>query len=100
MRVPDGAPSVSRSYIHDNVMATRIRPHPKVVQNTALTPPIRRETISYIECHTSPLSAPPVLWALSRCNSFDVSNVFWLFFQANIILINHPRRPSLAKSDW
>ena len=34
-------------------MATQIRPHPKVVQNTALTPPIRRETILYIECHIS-----------------------------------------------
>ena len=27
---------------------------------------------------------------------FDVSSVFWLFFQVN--LINHPHRPSLAKS--
>ena len=34
-------------------MATQIRPHPNVVQNTALTPSIRRETILYIECHTS-----------------------------------------------
>ena len=44
--------SVSLSYIHKNVMATQIRPHPRVVQNTALTPPIRREPILYIECHT------------------------------------------------
>ena len=33
-------------------MAIQIRPHPKVVQNTALTPQIRRETVLYIECHT------------------------------------------------
>ena len=43
----------------------------------------------------------------SRCfgshfdvNLFDVSSVFWLFFQANLILINHLHRPSLAKSEW
>ena len=30
----------------------------------------------------------------------DVSSVFWLFFQANLILINHPHRPSLAKSEF
>ena len=32
----------------------------------------------------------------------DVSSktsVFWLFFQANLILINHPHRPSSAKSE-
>ena len=26
--------------------------------------------------------------------------VFWLFFQANLILLNHPHWPSLAKSEW
>ena len=32
--------------------------------------------------------------------SFTVSSVFWLFFQDNLILINHPHRPSLAKSEY
>ena len=43
-----------------------------------------------------------VLCPHSRCfgSYFDVSSVFWLFFQANLILINHPHRPSLAKSEW
>ena len=44
----------------------------------------------------------------SRCfrSYFDViflmyleSSVFWFFFQANLILINHPHRPSLANSE-
>ena len=34
-----------------------------------------------------PLSTLPVLRVLFRCNVFDVSSVFWLFFQANLILI-------------
>ena len=34
-----------------------------------------------------PLSTLPVLRVLFRCNLFDVSSVFWLFFQANLILI-------------
>ena len=38
----------------------------------------------------------------SRCfmsfgNLFDVSSVFWLFFQTN--LLNHPHRPSLSTSE-
>ena len=37
---------------------------------------------------------------LFRCNHFDLSSVFWLFFQANRIIINHTHRPSLAKSEW
>ena len=49
--LPGGAPSASRAYTSRNVMATQIRPHPKVVQNTALTPRIRREPVLYIECH-------------------------------------------------
>ena len=32
-------------------MATDIRPHLIVVQNTTLTPPIKRETRLYKECH-------------------------------------------------
>ena len=48
-----------------------------------------------------PLPALPVLRVLFWCNLFDVSSsVFWLFFQANFILINHPHQPSLAKSEW
>ena len=39
----------------------------------------------------------PVLF---RCYLVDVSSVFWLFFQANLILINHPRQTSLAKNEW
>ena len=35
----------------------------------------------------SPLSTLPVLRVLFRCNLFDVSSVFGLFFQANLILI-------------
>ena len=35
----------------------------------------------------SPLSTLPVLRVLFRCNLFDVSSVFWLFFQANLIII-------------
>ena len=42
--VPGGASSISRAHIHENVMAADIRPHLIVVQNTALTPPIKRET--------------------------------------------------------
>ena len=45
----------------------------------------------------SPLPTLPVLF---RCILLDVSSVFWLFFQSNLILINHPRRISLAKSEW
>ena len=52
-RVPGGASNISRSHIHENVMTIDIRPHLIVVQNTTLTPPIRRETRLYKECHTS-----------------------------------------------
>ena len=52
---------------------------------------------------TSPIMAKlglsPVLRVLFWCNLFDVSSVFWLLFQANLILINHLHRPSLAKSE-
>ena len=41
---PGGASNISRSHIHENVMATDIRPHLIVVRNTTLTPPIKRET--------------------------------------------------------
>ena len=37
--------------------------------------------------YLSPLSTLPVLRVLFRCNLFDVSSVFWLFFQANLIII-------------
>ena len=46
-RLPGGASNISRSHIHENVMATDIRPHLIVVQNTTLTPPIKRETRIY-----------------------------------------------------
>ena len=36
---------------------------------------------------SSHLSTLTVLRVLFRCNLFDVSSVFWLFFQANLILI-------------
>ena len=42
----------------------------------------------------------PTLRVLFRCILLDVSSVFWLFFQSNLILINHPHRLSLAKSEW
>ena len=29
-----------------------------------------------------------------------VPSVFWLFFQSNFILFNHPHPPSSAKSEW
>ena len=48
----------------------------------------------------SPLPTLPVLRVLFRCIMLDVSSVFWLFFQSNLILINHPHRLSLAKSEW
>ena len=35
----------------------------------------------------SPLSTLPVLRVLFWCNPFDVSSVFWLFFQANLLII-------------
>ena len=41
----------------------------------------------------------PVLRVSFWCNLVYVSCVFWLFFQANLILINHPHWPNLAKSD-
>ena len=47
--------------------------------------------------------ASGVFWLFFQANLiliiilFDVSSVFWLFFQANLILVNHPHRPSLAK---
>ena len=47
--------------------------------------------MAYVGNH-NPLPIFPVLRVL-----FRVSSVFWLFFQANLILINHPHRPSLAK---
>ena len=50
-RVPGGASSIPRAHIHENVMATDIRPHLIVVQNTTLTPPTKRETRLYKECH-------------------------------------------------
>ena len=42
----------------------------------------------------------PVLRVLFWCDLFDVSSVFWLFFQANLILIIILIDPvSLAKSE-
>ena len=47
----------------------------------------------------SPLPTLPVLQVLFWCNIFGVSSVSWLlFFQANLIIINHHHRPSLVKS--
>ena len=48
----------------------------------------------------NPLPTLPVLRVLFRCILLDVSSVFWLFFQSNLILINHLHRLSLAKSEW
>ena len=51
-------------------MATDIRPHPKVVQNTALTPPIKRETVLYKECHKS---IAKMIWDQARCQGNWIS---------------------------
>ena len=48
---------------HDDVMATQIRPHPKVVQNTALTPRIRRESYTLNVTYVC-IDAPRVLGVL------------------------------------
>ena len=49
---------------------------------------------------SSPLPTLPVIRVSFFLLYFYVSSVFWLFFQVNLILINHPHRPSLAKSEW
>ena len=39
-----------------------------------------------------------VLWVFFRCNLFDVSSAFWLFFHVN--LLNHPHQPSITMNEW
>ena len=50
-------------------------------------PWLKKSIMAYKRLSTSLVSTLPVLRVLFWCNLFDVSSVFWLFFQGNLILI-------------
>ena len=65
------------------------------------TPPVSEYAVPIMaKLGTKSFATLPVLRILYRCILLDVSSVFWLFVQSNLILINHPHRLSLAKSEW